>query len=45
MKYAITTRLSALLDKQISHDKITRFLNDHQFNSKDWWQYIKPKIR
>lgn len=37
--------LSFLLDEQISHDKITRFLNKNQFTSKDLWQYVKPSIR
>lgn len=44
-QYATATGLSSLLDGQISHDKITRFLNNNQFDSKDLWQYIKPEIR
>lgn len=43
-KYATATGLSVLLDGQISHDKITRFLNNNQFSSKDLWLYIKPVI-
>ncbi len=43
-QYATATGLSALLDGQISHDRITRFLNNNQFSSKDLWLYIKPKI-
>lgn len=44
-QYATATGLSDLLQGQISHDKITRFLNNNQFNSKDLWQYVKPTIR
>ena len=44
-QYATATGLSDLLDGQISHDKITRFLNGKEFSSKDLWQYIKPEIR
>jgi hypothetical protein len=43
--YATATGLSILLDGQISHDKITRFLNNNQFNAKDLWEYIKPEVR
>lgn len=43
-QYATATGLSALLDGQISHDRVTRFLNNNQFNSKDLWLYIKPEI-
>ena len=44
-QYATSTGLSALLDGSISHDKITRFLNYNNFNSKDLWQYVKPEIQ
>jgi uncharacterized protein YrzB (UPF0473 family) len=43
-QYATATGLSALLDGQVSHDRITRFLNNNQFSSKDLWLYIKPEI-
>ncbi|HEV8052911.1 MAG TPA: transposase [Parachlamydiaceae bacterium] len=42
---ATATGLSFLLDGQISHDKITRFLNRNNFNSKDLWHYVKPQVR
>lgn len=42
---ATATGLSLLLDGQISHDKITRFLNNNQFDSKDLWHYVKPAVR
>ncbi|MFH1971147.1 MAG: hypothetical protein ABIJ05_02055 [Patescibacteria group bacterium] len=44
-QYATATGLSAILDKRISHDKITRFLNFRNFGSKDLWSFIKPEIR
>ena len=42
---ATATGLSLLLDGQVSHDKITRFLNNNQFGSKDLWQYVKSEVR
>lgn len=44
-QYATATGLSDLLDGQISHDKITRFLNSQVSSSKELWEYIKPEIR
>ena len=43
--YATATGLSQMLDGQISHDKITRFLNGTEYSSKDLWEYVKPNIR
>jgi hypothetical protein len=43
--YARATGLSDLLEGRMSHDKITRFLNNNQFTSKDLWQYVKPTVR
>lgn len=37
--------LSRLLDGSISHDSITRFLSQNQFDSKALWQSVKPLIR
>ncbi len=39
------TGLSNLLNGQISHDKITRFLASELKTSKDLWQFVKPLIR
>jgi len=39
------TGLSKLLDGEISHDKITRFLAGKAKTSKDLWQFVKPLIR
>jgi hypothetical protein len=37
--------LSNLLDKEISHDKITRFLSKEDFNGKYLWKEVKNKVR
>ncbi len=39
------TGLSNLLDGEISHDKITRFLSGQVKTSKDLWHFVKPLIR
>lgn len=39
------THLSNVLDGQISHDAITRFLSSRELTSKDCWQLVKPIIR
>lgn len=44
-QYSTAVGLSELLQGQISHDKITRFLNSKDLFSKDLWEYIKPEIR
>lgn len=44
-RYATATDLSAILDGRISHDKITRFLNEEEFDSKALWKVVKPKLR
>ena len=44
-QYATAIGLSELLDGQISHDKISRFLNSKEASSNDLWGYIKPEIR
>jgi len=44
-KYATATGLSQLLDGEISHDKVTRFLNKNEFDSEKLWKFIKPHLR
>jgi hypothetical protein len=39
------TGLSTLLEGDISHDRITRFLNGEQLNSVTLWKLVKPLIR
>ena len=43
--YTTATGLSNLLDQQISHDRITRFLSARDYTSKDLWVLVKPTIR
>ena len=43
--YATATGLSKMLDGEISHDRITRFLNGPQMSSKELWEYVKPEVR
>ena len=42
---ATATGLSDLVDGQVSHDKITRFLNGADFTSKHLWEFIKRDVR
>lgn len=42
--HATATGLSAVLDHQISHDQITRFLNKSEFSSKDLWLRMKKHV-
>jgi hypothetical protein len=44
-QYATATGLSDLLQGEMSHDKITRFLNKKELSSKELWEYIKPEVR
>ena len=44
-QYATAVGLSDLLEGQISHDKITRFLNGKEQSSRELWKYVKPEIR
>ena len=39
------TGMSEMLGNAISHDKITRWLSEGDFDSKDWWKLIKPVVR
>ena len=43
--YTTATGLSNLLDNEIKHDKITRFLSSDDFCSKDLWMLVKPTVR
>ncbi|MBK2111327.1 hypothetical protein IB685_03930 [Francisella tularensis subsp. novicida FSC159] len=44
-KYATATKLSDILDQEVSHDKITRFLSKPYLTSLEFWKYIKPLVR
>ena len=43
--YATATGLSAMMDGDVTHDQITRFLRGNEFTSKDLWKTVKPTVR
>lgn len=43
--YATATGLAAVLNGEISHDQISRFLRLKNYTSKELWTYIKPEVR
>ena len=43
--YTTATGLSMMVEGEISHDKITRFLNSGEFNSAELWKIIKPVVK
>ena len=43
--FATATGLSAMIDGDISHDQMTRFLSSRPFTSKDLWEQVKPIVR
>lgn len=42
---ATATGLSAMVNGEVSHDRITRFLSENKFSSKDLWIYVKKVVR
>ena len=42
---ATATGLSAMVDEAVSHDKVTRFLSERQYTSKDLWAQVKATVR
>lgn len=43
--YTPATGLSMMVAGEISHDKVTRFLNSRDFTSADLWGMVKPTVR
>ena len=43
--YATATGLAKILDGDLSHDKVTRFLSERMYTSKDLWLEVKPTVR
>ena len=41
---ATATGLSAMVEGDVSHDKITRFLSEQDYTSKDLWQQVKSTV-
>jgi hypothetical protein len=42
---ATATGLSLLLDGEVSHDQVTRFLSGADYTSRDLWGLVKPAVR
>lgn len=42
---ATATGLSAMVDGDVSHDRITRLLSGEDYTSKDLWQQVKSTVR
>lgn len=42
---ATATGLSAMVEGEVSHDQITRFLSAQEYTSKHLWQQVKPTVR
>ena len=43
--YVTATGLSAMVNGQVSHDQVTRFLSGDEYTSKDLWQEVKATVR
>lgn len=43
--YATATGLSRLVEGQVTHDQITRYMSEREFTSKDLWTLVKPTVR
>jgi hypothetical protein len=41
---ATATGLSSMVDGEVSHDHVTRFLSNNEFTSKDLWLHVKPVV-
>jgi hypothetical protein len=39
------TGLSAMVEGEVSHDRITRLLSQEEYTSKDLWRQVKPMVR
>ena len=44
-QHATAIGLSNLLEGDLSHDQVTRFLNRNDYGAKDLWQYVKADVR
>jgi len=43
--HATATGLAAVLDGEMSHDQISRFLRAEDYGSKELWVYVKSDVR
>ena len=42
---ATATGLSKMVEEQVSHDQITRFLSEEAYTSKELWMEVKGTVR
>lgn len=42
---ATVTGLSSMVDGDISHDRVTRFLSEREYRSRDLWRQVKSTVR
>lgn len=42
---ATATGLSSMVNGDVSHDQVTRFLSDREYGSKDLWRQVKSTVR
>jgi hypothetical protein len=42
---ATATGLSSMVDGEVSHDRVTRFLTEREYTSKDLWLQVKSTVR
>ncbi|NTU42125.1 MAG: transposase [Nitrospirales bacterium] len=42
---ATATGLSAMVDGEVSHDRVTRFLSEREYTSRDLWLQVKSTVR
>ena len=42
---ATATGRSAMVDGEVSHNRVTRFLSAQEYTSKDLWRQVKPTVR
>jgi hypothetical protein len=42
---ATATGLSAMVEGEVSHDRVTRFLSAREYTSRDLWGQVKPTVR
>lgn len=42
---AKATGMSAMVDGEVSHDRVTRFLAEREYTSKDLWKQVKSTVR
>ncbi|MGZ8191678.1 MAG: IS701 family transposase [Methylococcaceae bacterium] len=42
---ATATGLSSMVEGDVSHDRVTRFLSEHEYTSRDLWRQVKSTVR